>query len=145
MKCRLTFQGGHGMHEDACDKYMSIVVDVPDDVAKMCKEYGSTFSHVIATEWLAPDQVDHGIEKQPTVMRWIPVEERMPENGKYVLVSCVDARDDGVHRYTWVAAWDFDDFADAGWSWRFPECDDPNVDIVAWMSLPEIYQEKEGK
>lgn len=52
MKCRLTFQGGHGMHEDASDKYMSIVVDVPEDVAKMCKEYGSTYSHVIATEWL---------------------------------------------------------------------------------------------
>lgn len=73
---------------------------------------------------------------------WIPVEERMPEKGKYVLVSVVDDHA-GVERYVWVAAWDYDDFADSGWSWRFPECDDPCVDIVAWMPLPEIYKEKE--
>ena len=50
MKCRITFQGGHGMNEDAGDRFASIVVDVPDTIAKMCNEFGASFSHVVATE-----------------------------------------------------------------------------------------------
>ena len=137
MKCRLTFQGGHGMHEDASDKYMSIVVDVPDDVAKMCKGYGSTFSHVIATEWLAPDQADHGIEKQPTVMRWIPTEEKLPEDNITVLVT-LSSIDNGT-------------FVTVAWrdnnAWEFYADDDipADAEVVAWMPLPENYKEKEEK
>ena len=52
MKCRITFQGGHGMNEDAGDRFASIVVDVPDTIAKMCNEVGASFSHVVATEWI---------------------------------------------------------------------------------------------
>ena len=52
MKCRITFQGGHGMNEDAGDRFASIVVDVPDTIAKMCNEFGASFSHVVATEWM---------------------------------------------------------------------------------------------
>lgn len=115
------------------------------DGDKMVEDLQDFYHGCYSEVQLAPYQVDRWIEQQPTVMRWIPVEERMPENGKYVLVSCVDAGDDGVHRYTWVAAWDFDDFADAGWSWRFPECDDPCVDIVAWMPLPGIYGKEEER
>ena len=45
------------MHEDASDQFKSIVVDVPEYIAKMCKEYGSTYSHVIATEWLEEEEM----------------------------------------------------------------------------------------
>lgn len=137
MKCRLTFQGGHGMHEDASDKYMSIVVDVPEDVAKMCKEYGSTYSHVIATEWLDPYQVGHGIEKQPAVMRWIPTEGKLPEDNITVLVT-LSSIDNGT-------------FVTVAWrdnnAWKFYADDDIHADaeVVAWMPLPENYKEKEEK
>lgn len=52
MKCRITFQGGFGMHEDARDRFASIIVDVPENIAKMCNEQGASYSHVIATEWI---------------------------------------------------------------------------------------------
>lgn len=40
------------MNEDARDRFASIIVDVPENIAKMCKEKGASCSHVIATEWL---------------------------------------------------------------------------------------------
>lgn len=40
------------MHEDARDRFASTVVDVPENIAKMCKEIGASYSHVIATEWI---------------------------------------------------------------------------------------------
>lgn len=52
MKCRITFQGGFGIHEDARDRFASIVVDIPENIAKMCNEQGASCSHVIATEWI---------------------------------------------------------------------------------------------
>jgi len=114
------------------------------DANKMVEDLQDFYHGGYSEAQIAPYQVDRWIEQQPTVMRWIPVEESMPERGKYVLVSCVDDHA-GVERYVWVAVWDYDDYADSGWSWRFPECDDPCVDIVAWMPLPEIYKEKEEK
>jgi len=56
MKCRITFQGGHGLHEDASDRFESIVIDVPDHIANMCREKGASLSHVVATEWLDTDR-----------------------------------------------------------------------------------------
>lgn len=56
MKCRLTFQGGHGMHEDARDRFASITVDVPLNIAIMCNERGASYSHVIATEWITEEK-----------------------------------------------------------------------------------------
>ena len=58
MKCRITFQGGFGMHEDARDKYASIVIDVPDKIAKMTREKDASYSHVISTEWIEESDND---------------------------------------------------------------------------------------
>lgn len=44
------------MHEDARDRFASIIVDVPENIAKMCKEKGASYSHVIATEWIAEEE-----------------------------------------------------------------------------------------
>ena len=115
------------------------LIDADKAVRDLQDYYHGCYSEV----QLAPYQVDRWIEQQPTAMCWISVEERMPEKGKYVLVSACDDLGDVVYRYAWIAYWDFDDFADAGWSWRFPDGDGLGVDIVAWMPLPEIYKKEE--
>jgi len=44
------------MHEDARDRFASIVVDVPENIAMMCNERGASYSHVVATEWIAEEK-----------------------------------------------------------------------------------------
>ena len=45
MKCRITFQGGHGMNEDAGDRFASIVVDRSEErrVGKECRSRWSPY------------------------------------------------------------------------------------------------------
>lgn len=44
------------MNEDARDRFASIVVDVPENIAKMCNELGASYSHVVATEWITEEK-----------------------------------------------------------------------------------------
>ena len=71
--------------------------------------------------------------------RWIPVEERLPEEGKRVLVTY-----DLVNKYPWVNILHYgksmyDDkpcFYEADSEWG----DVPYDGIVAWMPLPKPYE-----
>ena len=80
------------------------------------------------------------IERREPIMRWIPCSERLPENGRQVLVYARsvhyalakydEMRDaDGVYRKQWVT---FD-------AWK------PFYtikEVIAWMPLPEPYKGK---
>ncbi|MFR5804610.1 MAG: DUF551 domain-containing protein [[Clostridium] symbiosum] len=66
------------------------------------------------------------LEEQLKCYQWIPVEERLPEQGQEVIVSCQNSNGDYVthDEYDWdYCAWASD--AD---------------DIIAWMPLPEPYR-----
>lgn len=73
---------------------------------------------------------------------WIPIEEMLPEEKKYVMVTCLDYHGD---TYVWLAkrVESFDD--ERGWCWLFA---DGNTDteygtpVYAWMPLPEPLEEK---
>ena len=83
------------------------------------------------------------IKQLPSVQsepRWIPVSERLPEYGQRVLVTY-----DLVKKYPWVnilrygkpMSEDKPCFYEAGSEWG----DVPYDGIVAWMPLPEPYEE----
>ena len=79
------------------------------------------------------------IEAQPQVGGWIPVSERLPEDGYGVLVT-VNGKHNNI---TFVDALEIAEYdGDFGWIVEgYPQWTDP--DVTAWMPLPEPYKESE--
>ena len=69
---------------------------------------------------------DYLIANGVTVQKWIPVTERLPENGETVI--CVLKRGE-----CWVATWN--EFDDNLWSDGENWCS--NSEVTHWMPLPE--------
>lgn len=67
--------------------------------------------------------------------RWIPVEERLPENGVPVLINYIDCND-GKYHPDGTAAWT--DYGCFWWEGSLEDCDtEVTVPITHWMPLPE--------
>lgn len=83
-----------------------------------------------------PIDIDyHDVEDAPTIVGWIPCSERLPEaSGKY-LVTIKWSDDSGEEHTNINTSW-YKEPYDAGWEWS-------NIDVVAWMPLPEPYKEGE--
>ena len=76
------------------------------------------------------------IEAQPQVGGWIPVSDRLPEEGYGVLATV-----NGKHNNTtFIDALEIAEYdGDFGWIVEgYPQWTDP--DVTAWMSLPEPYK-----
>ena len=73
------------------------------------------------------------IERREPVMRWIPCEERLPEEGIRVQIQL----DNG---------WIITGFYDDGYWYSVPDCGDAlngdaiQMDVLAWMPLPEPWK-----
>lgn len=75
-----------------------------------------------------PDQVDRWIKQQTAVTRWIPTDEKLPEDNIPVLVTV-----SLIDNHTFVTeAWRDNDV------WECYATDDSlaDADVVAWMELP---------
>ena len=97
-------------------------------------------------------ELGYGLGEKPKTGHWIPVDKRLPEEGKLILlcfrsakdtphwriqVGCLgrhDVEDCFLEKIGAVPVWYTDKFY-----WSFDK-------VVAWMSLPESYKaEREGK
>lgn len=71
-------------------------------------------------------------------MRWIPVTERLPEDGSYVLMSFENFSLPAVGRY--------EKHEDGSGAWYLGDCDEEDTCVAndlfvnAWMKLPEQYK-----
>ena len=72
------------------------------------------------------DKVIELIKMQPKVNEWIPIEERLPKQFIYVLVSCNNGEVDCGYYYNGVWVLDF--------------VDSEAYSVIAWQSLPEPYK-----
>lgn len=71
--------------------------------------------------------------------RWIPVEERLPENGVPVLINYI-ASDGGKYNPDGTAVWT--DYGCFWWEGSLEDCDtEVAVPITHWMPLPEPPEE----
>lgn len=95
-------------------------------LSKTCKRDGTT----IPNRWYGA--LKRCVEEQPTIKKgeWIPVSERLPDMGKYVLCSV-----DKNHVYESDLEVVITQFRNEGW-WT-------DGRITAWMPLPEPYKEGE--
>ena len=101
---------------------------VPEDVERVNDFEKSQVAHLLKE--LNEEQCKH---------RWIPVEERLPEEDTIVLLTV-----SGLYScITFSDAIELGNLCSDG-SWfieGYPDWDDPNV--TAWMPLPEPYQKEE--
>lgn len=74
------------------------------------------------------------------VPHWIPVEERLPENGVPVLINYI-ASNDGKYHPDGTAVWT--DYGCFWWEGSLEDCDtEVAVPITHWMPLPEPPEEE---
>ena len=67
--------------------------------------------------------------------QWIPCGERLPEHGKYVLISC-----EGFDTPT-VVKYEEDDIGGTFYLSEDAPCEDFGIVVEAWRPLPEPYKE----
>ena len=89
---------------------------------------------------VAENRLENWFNELQPVQRWVPCSERLPENGRQVLVFARSVHfalakydemreADGTYKMQWVT---FD-------AWKpFYKI----KDVIAWMELPELYQER---
>lgn len=76
-------------------------------------------------------------------MRWIPAEERLPENDGYVLLSFMN--------YTLPMIGIYEQDEDGGGAWYIGDCDEEDTCVAndlfvnAWMPLPKAYREENNE
>ena len=88
--------------------------------------------HEQLAEWL--EELKELREKD----RWIPVRERLPEHGKYVLISC-----EGFDAPS-VAKYEEDDIGETFYLSEDMPCEAFGIVVEAWRPLPEPYKEQEN-
>ena len=67
--------------------------------------------------------------------RWIPASKRLPEHGKYVLISCEGFDVPSVGKY------EEDDIGGTFYLNEDVPCEDFGIVVEAWRPLPEPYKE----
>lgn len=72
--------------------------------------------------------------------RWIPCSERLPEDSVYVLLT-VRRMDDSYNHVPFISTGYISWNHQCWWCAHDGNCKDANIDVIAWMPLPEPYEE----
>lgn len=80
-------------------------------------------------------EILQAIEDQPTISQWIPVSERLPDDGELVLLTFEGSKKVDMETAIYDAKHGF------AMSERFVGLDE----IIAWMPLPEPYKESDNE
>ena len=101
--------------------------------------YGDPFNDTAYEFGLKLIDYIEAIEAQPQVGGWIPVSERLPEDGCGVLVT-VNGKHNNITFVDALGIAEYD--GDFGWIVEgYPQWTDPNV--TAWQPLPEPFEGRE--
>jgi len=70
---------------------------------------------------------------------WIPVTERLPEDSVYVLLT-IRRMDDSYNHVPFISTGYISWNHQCWWCAHDGNCKDANIDVLAWMPLPEPYK-----
>lgn len=109
-------------------------ITLGDDLVEAADRIANQNTHIAALQ--------QEIEKlRGQLPRWIPVKERLPENGVPALINYI-GNDDGKYHPDGTAAWT--DHGCFWWEGSLEDCDtEVAVPITHWMPLPEPPEEAE--
>ena len=74
--------------------------------------------------------------------KWIPVSEALPENTEFVLLT-IRRLDKSYNQIPFISVGYISWNQTAWWCAHDGDCDAHNVEVLAWMPLPEPYEEGE--
>ena len=75
----------------------------------------------------------------PPKPKWIPVAERLPKDGEFVLLT-ICRLDKKYNQNPFISVGYIGWNQRAWWCAHDGDCDTHNVDVLAWMPLPEPYR-----
>ena len=117
---------------------MSHIKDRLSDFHEWAKDIANKCEMIIAKDFLdVIEQLQDDLEQDEKENGWIPVDERLPDPDKYILVSFENFSLPMVGRYT------VDD--DDGGTFRVGDEDESFIEndlyVNVWMELPKCYKE----
>lgn len=116
----------NALKEDMQDSKICYIGCTEDEIIEACYE---SMEHII--DGLPQYYPENVVEES----RWIPVSERLPEYGRYVLISCEGFDAPSVGKY------EKDDIGETFYLNEDVPCEDYGIVVKAWRPLPEPYKE----
>ena len=92
--------------------------------------------------YLTKEEIIYAIDELPSVepeQKWIPVTEALPKNAEFVLLT-IRRLDKSYNQTPFISVGYISWNQSAWWCAHDGDCDSHNVEVLAWMPLPERYK-----
>ena len=92
--------------------------------------------------YLTKEEIIYAIDELPSVepeRKWIPVTEALPKNAEFVLLT-IRRLDKSYNQTPFISVGYVSWNQSAWWCAHDGDCDSHNVEVLAWMPLPEPWR-----
>lgn len=92
--------------------------------------------------YLTKEEIIYAIDELPSVepeQKWIPVTEALPKNAEFVLLT-IRRLDKSYNQTPFISVGYVSWNQNVWWCAHDGDCDSHNVEVLAWMPLPESYK-----
>lgn len=122
------------------DVFEKILAKIDNGIKTIKPLMGGETRQIAESQIIGLEEARKIVEKYKDDTGWIPVEQRLPENDDFILLSFDNFSIPMIGRY--------EELEDGGGSFYLGDCDEDdtcmanNLFVNAWMPLPEPYREE---